>query len=132
MTVSEPTDETEYSTMYEIRNYYFEPSLLGDYRIWVQEKALPYIQSSVDVVGFWLSNIDEPTEIIGRDMDNLGSATVTWIIRWSDIATRHARMKEVFGSDEWKAIMRSNPGLKYYYRSEVKFAEDLLPPEHVA
>ena len=127
MNTSETTDEAGHPTIYEIRNYYFEPSLLGDYRIWTTEKALPYLRSNLDVVGFWLS-IDEPTEIVGREMDDLGSATVTWIIRWSDMATRHSRMKEVFGVDAWKAILRSNPGLKYYYRSEVKFAENLLAP----
>ena len=110
--------------IYEIRNYHYEPSLLDEYRIWAVEKALPYIRAHLDLVGFWV-NVDEAPQIGGKPLDDLGSATVTWIIRWPDLATRHETMGTVFGSDEWRAIMAANPGQEHYHRTEAKFAEAL-------
>ena len=110
--------------IYEIRNYHYEPSLIADYRAWAVSKALPYIRNHLDLVGFWV-NIDEPPQVSGKPQDELGSATVTWIIRWEDIATRHRVMGEVFGADEWKDIMAANPGQENYHRTEAKFAQAL-------
>ena len=110
--------------IYEIRNYHYEPSLLAEYRAWATELALPYIREHLDLVGFWL-NVDEPPQIAGKPQDELGPATVTWIIKWPDIATRHATMGNVFGSDAWREIMAKNPGQENYHRTEAKFAEAL-------
>ncbi|MYE23754.1 MAG: hypothetical protein F4Y01_07380 [Gammaproteobacteria bacterium] len=110
--------------IFEIRNYHYEPSLLAEYRIWATELALPYIREHLDLVGFWL-NVDEPPQIAGKPQDELGPATVTWIIKWPDVATRHATMGRVFGSDTWREIMAKNPGQENYHRTEAKFAEAL-------
>jgi len=108
--------------MFEIRNYYYEPTKMAEYREWASSLAVPYIREAVDLVGFWITN-DEPTKISGAPMDELGTATVTWIIRWDDLASRDAGMTAAFSSDEWKAIFEKNPGLEYYHRMEVKFAD---------
>ena len=110
--------------IFEIRNYHYEPSAMAAYREWAVGKALPYIRANLDLVGFWI-NVDEPTQVGGKPLDDLGSATVTWIIRWEDVETRHRVMGEVFGSDEWKGIMAANPGQENYHRTEAKFAEAL-------
>ena len=110
--------------VYEIRNYHYEPRVIEEYRTCAIETALPYIRSHVDLVGFWV-NIDEPPQIGGKPLDQLGSATVTWIIRWDDVATRHRVMPQVFGSAEWREIMAANPGQENYHRTEAKFAEAL-------
>lgn len=110
--------------IYEIRNYHYEATLMAEYRKWAEELALPYIRANLDLVGFWV-NPDEPAQIGGKPLDELGSATVTWIIRWQDVATRHAEFPKVFGSDEWQEIMARNPGQENYHRSEAKFAEML-------
>ena len=110
--------------IFEIRNYHYEPTVIGQYRRWATDKALPYIRAHLDVVGFWV-NVDEPPQVGGKPLDDLGSATVTWIIRWDDIATRHRVMAEVFGSDEWREIMAANPGQENYHRTEAKFADAL-------
>lgn len=110
--------------IYEIRNYHYEPSVIEQYRAWAFGKALPYIRAHLDVVGFWV-NVDEPPRIGGKPLDELGSATVTWIIRWDDMETRHRVMPEVFGSAKWREIMAENPGQENYHRTEAKFAEEL-------
>ena len=110
--------------IYEIRNYHFEPSLMTEYKAWARDSALPYIRAKVDLVGFW-TNIDEPPEVVGRALDELGSATVTWIIRWPDIETRHDTMAKIFGTPEWNEIAEGNPGRQHYHRIEAKFAEEL-------
>ena len=110
--------------IFEIRNYHYEPRLIEEYKDWAVAKALPYIRANLDVLGFWV-NVSEPPQIAGKPLDELGSATVTWIIRWLDIATRHDVMSKVFGGDEWRQIMAANPGQENYHRTEVKFAEAL-------
>ena len=110
--------------IYEIRNYHYEPSRMTEYRAWAADKALPYIREHFDLLGFWVST-DEPAEVTGKPLDELGSATVTWILRWPDIATRHEQFPKQFGTDEWKAIMADNPGLENYHRMEAKFTEAL-------
>ena len=110
--------------IYEIRNYHYAPSLMTEYRAWATDRALPHIKANLDLVGFW-ANVDEPAQVNGKPLDELGSATVTWIIRWQDIETRNRVMGEVFGSDEWREIMAANPGQANYHRTEAKFAEAL-------
>ena len=110
--------------IYEIRNYHYAPNKMAEYRAWAIGKALPYIRSHLDLVGFYV-NVDEAPQVGGEPLDALGSATVTWIIRWPDVATRHRVMGEVFGSAEWREIMAANPGQENYLRTEAKFAEAL-------
>ena len=111
--------------IYEIRNYHFDESALAEYRAWARDKALDYLRTKLDIVGFWIVG-DEPAEVQGAPLDELGTATVTWIIRWPDIDTRHEVMPAVLGSEEWKAIWADgHPGRRYYNRTEVKFAEAL-------
>ncbi len=110
--------------IYEIRNYHYEPSLMAQYKAWAKDQALPYLRDKLDLVGFW-TTIDEPAEVRGAPIDELGSATVTWIIRWPDLATRHDTMGKVFATEEWAEIMQGNPGAQHYHRIEAKFAEQL-------
>ena len=110
--------------IFEIRNYHYEPTLMNEYRKWATELAVPYIRENLDLVGFWV-NLDEHAQIGGQPLDKLGIATVTWIIRWPDVATRELEMPKVFGSPEWQKIMAQNPGQENYHRTEAKFAEML-------
>ena len=110
--------------IYEIRNYYYEPSLLEDYRRWASGDAIDYLRDHLDVVGFWISG-DVPVEVRGAPTDELGTANVTWIIRWPDLDTRHETMGRVLTTDEWKAIFAGNPGRRHYLRTEIKYAESL-------
>ncbi len=109
---------------YEIRNYHYEPKRMAEYKAWASDLAVPYIREQVDLVGFWV-NIDEPPIVNGRALDELGSATVTWIIRWDDMEQRKSVMGKTFGSAAWREIMAHNPGRENYHRQEAKFAENL-------
>lgn len=112
--------------IYEIRNYHFEPALFEDYKVWAKEKALPFLDQALDLVGFW-ANLDEESEVNGEPMDAMGSANITWIIRWPDRATRDETMASVFTGEEWGAIFADVPGgLASYKRMEAKFTEALL------
>lgn len=111
--------------IYEIRNYHYEPSLMTEYRAWVQQRALPYLAEHLDLVGFW-ATAAEPAEVKGKPLDDLGSATITWIIRWPDLAVRHETMGKVFAAEEWAEIMQTNPGREHYHRVEVRYADALL------
>ena len=111
--------------LYEIRNYHFKPERFDEYKTWAREKALPFLDRELDLVGFWATNAD--SEVNGAAMDDLGSANITWIIRWPDRGTRDKTMAEVFTGDEWDAIFKDVPGgLESYLRMEAKFTENLL------
>ncbi len=112
--------------IYEVRNYHFKPERFEEYKVWAKEKALPYLDRELDLIGFWASTSDE-TSVTGAAMDSLGSANITWIIRWPDKKSRDEQWDGIFGSPEWSAIFKDVPGgLASYLRMESKFTEALL------
>lgn len=114
----------------EIRNYHFDATHFDAYRIWAAEKAVPYLKSRMDVVGFWVSDGSDPE--YGGLKKARGAAeppNITWVIRWPDRATRDAAWKELRASAEWKAILADVPGgWRSYIRTEARFANEIDPP----
>jgi len=111
--------------IYEIRNYYFEPTRFDAYKSWAKNQAMAYLKRNLNVLGFW-ANTDTTPEINGRAMDDLGSANITWIIGWADITQRKATLDKVFAAPEWQAIFKNVPGgIGSYLRTECKFTESL-------
>jgi hypothetical protein len=112
--------------IYEIRNYYFEPSRLDEYKAWAKNKAMAYLKRNLNVLGFWANTHQKP-EVSGRDMDALGSANITWIIGWNDVSQRKATLDKVFATPEWREIFKYVPGgPASYLRIECKFTESLM------
>lgn len=110
--------------LYEIRNYHFKPERFEEYKAWAKDQALPFLSRELDLVGFWAG---DDNEVTGAAMDELGSANITWIIRWPDRKTRDEQMATVFTGPEWEKIFEGVPGgLPSYLRMEAKFTEDLL------
>lgn len=115
----------EVSPVFEIRNYHFDPELIGQYEAWARDIALPFIRKKVDVVGFWVDAGIE-AQVSGAPLDDMGSANVTWIIRWNSKAERDAKIGSVFSGPEWDAIAAQIPGgRKSYLRVEAKFFREL-------
>ena len=111
--------------IYEIRNYHFDPDRIDDYREWATHLAVPHLKRELDLVGFWINSADEPT-ITGAPHDDLGTANVTWIIRWEDVESRQQGWDRVFLSDAWKEIFERVPGGRASYRRlESKFADEI-------
>lgn len=114
----------EDGTIYEIRNYHFDPTLSGEYRTWARELATPHLRAHFDVVGFWV-NTDIPPEISGKPLGELGSANVTWIIRWESKEQRDEQSDAVYSSPEWQEIFAKVPGGRAsYLRIEAKFFQE--------
>jgi hypothetical protein len=112
--------------LYEVRNYHFRPDLIADYKVWAKTRAIPYLASVIDVVGFWVST-DDPPEVTGAPMDAMGSANVTWVIRWNDLAHRTDALPKALAGPAWGAIFADVPGGgASYLRIEAKFAEALM------
>ncbi len=112
--------------IYEIRNYHFDPEKFADYKTWATEQALPYLDRELDLVGFWATGEDQ-TEVNGKPLDELGSANITWIIRWPDRESRDAQFEQIMSTPEWTEIFANVPGgLSSYHRMEAKFTESLL------
>jgi hypothetical protein len=111
--------------LYEIRNYHFNPELFEDYKAWAKSEATPFLKDKLDIVGFWVDT-GIPAELNGEPLDALGSANITWIIRWEDMAQRESEFEATLGSPEWADIFSRVPGgLDSYRRREAKFFEEL-------
>ena len=109
--------------IFEIRNYHFEPSRFAAYKEWGEREAIPYLARELDLVGFWVNTEDAP-EVRGLPHDEIGTANVTWIIRWRDLDQRNEVLPRVFATSEWQDIFSRVPGgLASYLRIEAKFAE---------
>ena len=110
--------------MYEIRDYTFDAKLFDEYKVWAREQAIPYLRQHLDIVGFWV-NLDIEPEVQGEPLDALGTANITWIIRWEDKAQRDRVSPTVRGSAEsWQKIFSQVPGGRQSYRrAVVRFTE---------
>jgi hypothetical protein len=112
--------------LYEIRNYHIRPESLSAYSHWAKTEAVPHLASTLDVVGFWIST-PPAAEIVGEPLDGLGSANVTWILRWRDKAQRDETLPRTFSGPAWEAIFARLPGgLDNYQRMESKFTQSLI------
>lgn len=112
--------------IYEIRDYYIDSSALVIYEQWARERAVPYIRKHLDLVGFWVTT-DAPAQVTGSPLDELGPASVTWILRWPDTETRNRMMGVHFGPDaqDWAEILKHHPGRQHYRRIQSRFAQAL-------
>jgi len=112
--------------MYEIRNYHLKPEVFETYKHWAKTHAIPELSKTLDLVGFWV-NTDEPSQVTKEPMDALGSANVTWILRWRDMAHRDEGLAKAISGPSWEAVFAKLPGgLDNYLRMESKFTEALV------
>ncbi|MBV1906638.1 MAG: NIPSNAP family protein [Pseudomonadales bacterium] len=109
--------------IHEIRNYHYNPEKLELYRQWAINEAVPFLKQELDVVGFWIDSGDSPEYSGDKIMQlPLGTANVTWIIRWDSMEDRKAGHKRVFGGDGWKEVFKKHPDANGYFQIEAKFA----------
>ena len=112
--------------MFEIRNYHYDPAKWEAYKEWAINDAVPFLKANLDIVGFWIDNGDAP-EIGGSDpMElKLGSANVTWVIRWASMEARDEGHKKVFLGEGWQEVWARHPDANGYLQMEAKFADEL-------
>lgn len=121
-------DPGDPESLYEIRSYHFEPALIDEYRAWAREDALPFLAERLEIVGFWVTTSD-PAEVGGAPLDELGSANVTWIIRWPSLEARDEKLPEILASEGFQDVFSRVPGgPESYLRTEARFAEGLPHP----
>jgi hypothetical protein len=62
-----------------------------------------------------------------QQADHLGTANVTWITRWPDLAYRNEAWSRLWEIPEWNDIFSRVPeGMASYLRIEAKFADSLM------
>lgn len=117
--------EPEPSGLYEVRTYHFDPARFDEYAEVARGEYIRYLREHLDIAGFWI-DAGTPAEVRGAELDELGSANVTWVIRWASKAERDERLPEVLGTPEWREIFAEVPGGgASYLRIESRFMESL-------
>ncbi len=109
--------------IYEIRDYHYRPDIFEAYKAWA-EKAVPVLRAKMDVLGFWIDN-GTPPEITGTSpVDSpIGSANVTWIIRWDSQAAREKGFQAAITSEEWQAVWAEHPDPNGYLQMSARFMD---------
>ena len=111
--------------IYEVRNYHFDPARFDEYAEVARGEYLRYLREHLDIVGFWVDS-GIPAEVRGAEQDELGSANITWVIRWASKTERDEKLPEVLGTPEWREIFAEVPGGgASYLRVESRFMESL-------
>ena len=110
--------------MHEINSYHFNPETFEEYKTWVINEVVPFLRSNLDLVGFWLDNIEEP-ELGGpsHKEHDLGPVNSMWIARWESMEERNRVKEEVFSSEEWQQIKSNLPDPDGYLQYETRFTE---------
>lgn len=106
--------------LYEFRDYHY----VGDfdaYKEWWKE-GLVVLGAHMDIQGVWFDS-GIPPRIAGADPMPLpyGSANVTWVIRWDDLAQRDATWEALQEDDKWIACAERHPGFEGYQHMSVRF-----------
>ncbi|WP_419942891.1 hypothetical protein [Candidatus Palauibacter sp.] len=111
--------------IYEVRNYHFDRARFDEYAEVARGEYLRYLREHLDIVGFWIDS-GIPAEVRGAEQDELGSANITWVIRWASKAERDEKLPQVLGTPEWGEIFAEVPGGgASYLRIESRFMESL-------
>jgi hypothetical protein len=107
--------------LFEIRDYHYRPDLFEAYLLWA-EKAVPVLRAHMDVLGFWVDQ-GIPPEITGSQPfeSPIGSANVTWILRWPDLEARATGFRDTLASPEWKAVWAEHPDPGGYLQMSGRF-----------
>ncbi|MDM7861152.1 hypothetical protein QTP81_11135 [Alteromonas sp. ASW11-36] len=110
-------------SVYEIRNYHYDTSKIIAFKKWMNDDAASFLKTNLDVVGIWISTEDNAIISGTNPMKQyLGSANVTWIIRWNSMEERERIREKVFAGEDWQQIWSSHPDIDGYHQIEVKFA----------
>ncbi len=109
--------------IYEIRDYHYRPEIFDDYKTWAED-AVPVLRAHMDVQGFWIDTGVAP-EITGTSpIDSpIGSANVTWIIRWSSREARDAGMGSLLDNPDWQAVWAKHPDPNGYLQMSARFMQ---------
>ena len=110
--------------MYEIRDYHYRRDIFDQYKRWAEE-AVVVLRDKLDVVGFWIDEGQIEPEIGGSEpFDSpIGTANVTWILRWESKAARDETMKTAFSGAQWEAVMAKHPDPNGYLQLSSRFME---------
>ena len=120
------TGNTGEYIIYEIRDYHYRRDIFADYVTWA-EAAVVVLKDKLDVVGFWVDEGEFTPEVAGSDPQTspIGSANVTWIIRWDDMSQRAETMKTAFTGDAWDAVMAKHPDPDGYLQLASRFMKEI-------
>ena len=109
---------------FEFREYHFRSESWEDYRMWLND-AMQILRDHFDVVGFWF-DVGIPSEISGSTPMELplGSANVTWILRWDSLEDREAGWEALWRSEAWMEHWTNHPDPGGYLQTSARFLEE--------
>ena len=112
--------------MDEIRSYHYEPEKFEAYKRWALDEAVPFLKANLNIIGFWL-DAGIPAEVTGQRPSamELGSANITWIIRWDSKEARDEGLQALLESPGWQDIWSRHPDADGYLQMEARFTDEV-------
>ncbi len=110
--------------LWEFRDYHYRRDLWDEYREWTGE-AMRILRDRFDIAGFWFDSGDEPKLGGSSPMElPLGSANVTWVIRWDDMDHHDRGWAELWEDEEWTAHWAIHPDSDGYLHTSGRFMRE--------
>jgi hypothetical protein len=108
--------------LYEFRDYHYDGDFDAYKEWWVE--GIEVLGARMEILGVWFDS-GIPARIGGVDPMPLphGSANVSWIIRWDDLAQRDTTWDALQVDAEWIACAERHPGFDRYRHMSVRFLE---------
>jgi hypothetical protein len=88
-------------------------------------RAIEILRDHFDVVGFWF-DVGIPAKITGSTpMDlPLGSANVSWILRWDSMEQREEGWEALWRNEDWVNHWANHPDPEGYLHQSARFLEE--------
>ena len=110
--------------IYEIHTYHFNPDKFLEYKNWVVNECVPYLRANLDLVGFYIGDVEPPLIDGTTPMKlELGSANAMWIARWESMEVQKKTNETMFSTEEWRRIWADHPDQNGYLHYEHRFTE---------
>lgn len=108
----------------ELRDYHFRRESWEEYRMWAND-AMEILRDHFDVVGFWF-DVGIQSEISGSNPMELplGSANVTWMLRWDSMKDREAGWDALWRNEAWMEHWANHPDSDGYLHVSARFLEE--------
>ena len=121
-TIKKPGNQ-DTNSIFEIRDYTMEPTVLEDYLIWAKNYFIPFAKNKIDIISFWGSK-GINSEVSGSNpiTSPNGQPNVTWVAKYRNKEERDTFYASLVDkNEEWAKVWAAHPNPKAYIHNNSRF-----------